>query len=76
MATQVIIMASHLLSDFVDFSVKKIEALVKMPAMKHPLSGHAMWHLPLQLHHQLQHLIVALSSKQNLSGVQFINSAP
>ena len=69
-------MASHLLSNFVNFGVQKIEVLIKVPCVKHAFPRHTMGHLSLQLHHQLQHLVVAFSSKKNLSGVQFINGAP
>ena len=56
-------MASYLLSNFVNFGVEKIEVLIKVPSMKHALPCHAMGHLSLQLHHQLQHLVIAFPSK-------------
>jgi len=67
---------SHLLSNFVDFSVEKIEILIKMFGMKHAFACHAVRHLSLQLHHEFQHFIVGLAGKQDFASVQLINSTP
>ena len=46
-----------------------------MAVLEHALPGHAMRHLPLELHHQLEHLVVGLPGKEDLPRVQLKHSA-
>lgn len=64
------------LCDFVNLTVQKTEALVKVLIFEHALACHLVRHLPLQLHHQLQHLIIGLPRKQNLARVKLVDCAP
>ena len=64
------------LGDFIHLCVEEVEGRIKMVVFEHSLASHLVRHLPLHLHHQLQHLIVGLPGKENLSSVEFINGAP
>ena len=38
---------------------------------EHRFLNHFLWHLAFQVHHQFQHLVVALARKHNLASVRF-----
>ena len=44
-----------------------------MSVLEHSLAGHLVGHLPLQLHHHLEHLVVGFAGKQDLSSVELID---
>ena len=62
----------YLLSDFIHLSVKKVETAIKVLVLQHASLGHAVWHLSLHFHHQLQHFVVGFPREENLSSVQLI----
>ena len=46
-----------------------------MAIFEHSLACHSVWHFPFQFHHELQHLVVGLASKEDLSAVEFEEGA-
>ena len=58
------------LRDLVDLVVEEVVAGVKVPFAERALAYEAVRHLALDVHHQLQHLVVRLARKQDLAGVQ------
>ena len=46
-----------------------------MAVLEHSLAGHLVRHLPLQLHHHLEHLVVCLAGEKDLARVELIDGA-
>ena len=46
-----------------------------MAVLEHPLAGHLVRHLPLQLHHHLEHLVVCLAGEKDFARVELIDGA-
>lgn len=57
--------------DFVHFMIQEVVVAVKMLIPKHTLSDDFIGELSLQVHHELEHLIVRLPREQDLARVQF-----
>ena len=60
--------------DFVNLAVQEVEAGIEVLFPEHALPHYPVGNLPSGLHHQLQHLVVALPGEHDLTGVQFVNS--
>ena len=65
-----LISCTNLFCDFIHFTVEEVEAAIKVVVFEHALLGHTMWHLALDLHHQLQHVIIGLSREEDLPSVE------
>ena len=59
----------HLFSHSINLRVQKVEITIEMLILESASASHLVWHLSLQLHHQLQHLIVSLAWEQYLATV-------
>ena len=56
--------------NFVHFVIQEIVVAVKMLIPKHTLSDDFVGEFPLEIHHELEHLVVGLAGKQDLPCVE------
>ena len=47
-----------------------------MVVLEHSFASHLVRHLPFQLHHQFQHLVVGLAGEEDLASVELVDGAP
>ena len=64
------------LCDLIDLTVDEIVRLVEVLVLEHALANHLVRHLPLHVHHVLEHVVVGLSGEEDPSSVQLVDSAP
>lgn len=66
---------THPSRDLILMNTNEIHALIEMLRTEMRFLDHSMRKFPLEIHHQMKHLIVGTSGKEDLARVEFVERA-